>query len=304
MKFKHGLYTSTLAIAVAAALAGCGHKSGEGSSQVAAKVNSDEVTVHEINFELAKMGNVPVDQAKNAAKHVLQGLVEQQLLVQKAIDAKLDRDPDVVERLDADRRQVLAQAYINSVTAKATPPADADIHDYFIKNPLLFSERSIYKLQELSVPVTKENVDSITDKLKSSPNINAFADWLKSVNIQANMVQSVKPAEQIPFEILPRIHDLKEGQTVVIKTPASLNIIMVAASQAQPVTEEQAKQAIGNYLLTTQKRKLAEAEVKQLRDAAKIDYLGDYAGMDKADAGKDGASKSDATLKEVVPAAH
>jgi EpsD family peptidyl-prolyl cis-trans isomerase len=289
MKYKPGLNSAALAIAMATVLSACGNKAPE-ASQVAAKVNKDEVTVHQINFELAKMQNVPADQTMAAAKHVLRGLVEQELLVQQAIDTKLDRDPDVVERLDADRRQVLAQAYINSITSKAVPPTEAEIHDYYDKNPLLFSDRRIYKLQELNVPVTKENVDSITDKLKSSPSIQVFVDWLKSVNIQAQLVQSVKPAEQIPFQILPRIHDLKEGQTVVIKTPSSLNVIQVTGSQAQPVTEAQAKGAIGQYLMSSRKRELADAEVKRLHDGATIKYLGDYAGMEKGDTNKDTAN--------------
>jgi len=280
MKYMHGMRIPVLALALAAGLSACGNKNGEGATQVAAKVNKDEITVHQINYEFSKMGNISPEQAKQATGHILQGLVEQDLLMQKAIDNKLDRDPKVVQRLDADRRQILAQAYVDQVTSPATPPTDQEISDYYAKNPLLFSDRRIYRLLELSVPVTQENVDSIQKKLAESHTIDDFVTWLKSVNIQANAVQSVKPAEQLPMEILPRIHDLKEGQTVVIKSPTSLNVIVVTGSQSQPVTEAQAKQAISRYLITARKRALAEAEIKKLRDSAQIEYLGDYAGME------------------------
>jgi EpsD family peptidyl-prolyl cis-trans isomerase len=281
MKFVHGMRIPVLALTIAATLSACGNKPGEEATQVAAKVNKDEITVHQINYELAKIGNISPEQAKQASNRILQGLIEQDLFIQKAIEAKLDRDPQVVQRLDADRRQILAQAYVERVTSPVAQPTDAEISDYYAKNPLLFSDRRIYRLQELNIPVTQQNVESVQAKLAASHSLDEFVAWLKSVNIQANAVQSVKPAEQLPFEILPRIHDLKDGQTIVIKSPTSLNIIVVTGSQNQAVSAEQAKPAISRYLLTARKRDLAEAEIKKLRDAARIEYLGDYAGMDK-----------------------
>ena len=52
---------------------------------------------------------------------------------------------------------------------------------------------------------------------------------------------------------------------------------MLAGSRSQPVTEEQARPAIEQFLLNERKRKLVEDELKGLRTGAKIDYVGKFA---------------------------
>ena len=280
MKLTQGIALSALALSLTLALNGCGEKKeGEEkkATQVAAKVGGDEITVHQLNFELAKLGgNLSPEQSKQAANQVLRGLVDQQLLMQKAIADKLDRDPKVVQTLEAARRQVLAQAYVEKLTAGVAKPSEAEIKEYFDKHPELFSERRIYRLQELSVQVTPENTAQVTEKLSGVRNLNEFVEWLKTNNIPARGAQSVKAAEQLPLELLPRLHALKDGQAITLSGNNTLNIVYLAGSQTQPVNLQQATPMIERYLLNAKKRELAEQELKRLRDATKVEYLGEY----------------------------
>lgn len=280
MQLTQGIALSTLALSLMLVLHGCGDKKeGEEqkATQVAAKVGGDEITVHQLNFELAKLGgNLTPEQAKQAANQVLRGLVDQQLLMQKAIADKLDRDPTVVQTLEAARRQVLAQAYVDKVTAGAAKPSEAEIKDYYDKHPELFSERRIYRLQELSVQVTPDNVAQVREKLAGVRNLNEFVEWLRANNIPARGGQSVKAAEQMPLELLPRLHALKDGQALTLSGTNTLNIVHLAGSQTQPVSQQQATPLIERYLLNARKRELAEQELKRLRDATKVEYLGAY----------------------------
>lgn len=279
MKAMHGFGMSILALSVVLGLTGCGeNKEGEEAkaTQVAAKVGKDEITVHQLNFELARLGNLNPDQAKKAAHQVLRTLVDQDLLMQKAIENKLDRDPKVVQALESARRQLLAQAYVDQLTANVAKPTDAEIHDYYAKNPALFSERRIFRLQEISVQVTPQNTEAVKAKLAGVKNLGEFVEWLKAQNIPARGVQSVKAAEQLPLELLPRLHALKDGQALTLSSGNQLNILYLAGSQSQPVSEEQARPVIERFLLNAKKREIAEAELKKLRDATKIEYLGEY----------------------------
>jgi EpsD family peptidyl-prolyl cis-trans isomerase len=282
MKLKQGLSVPFLALAVALSVTGCDKKDEAKATQVAAKVNGDEITVHQLNFELEKLGNVDADQSKQAADKVLKGLVDQQLLAQAAIEEKLDRDPQVVQAMDEARRQVLAKAYVEHVTQNVPPPTDAEIKDYYAKNPALFSERRIYKLQELMIPVTPENAAEIKAKLAQAKNLGDFAQWLKSQNIPARGAESVKAAEQLPLELLPRLHALKDGQALTLSGNNRLTVLFLAGSQTQPISEDQAKPVIERYLVNAKKREMAEADLKKRRDAAKIEYLGEYAGAAEA----------------------
>jgi EpsD family peptidyl-prolyl cis-trans isomerase len=280
MRLTPGIALSALALSMTLALNGCGDKKeGEAkkATQVAAKVGDDEITVHQLNFELAKLGgNLTPEQSKQAANQVLRGLVDQQLLMQKALADKLDRDPKVVQSLESARRQVLAQAYVEKITAAAAKPTEAEIKDYYDKHPELFSERRIYRLQELSVQVTPQNAAQVSEKLASVRNLNEFVDWLKANNIPARGGQSVKAAEQLPLEVLPRLHALKDGQALTLSGNNTLNIVYLAGSQTQPVSLQQATPVIERFLLNARKRELAEQELKRLRDATKVEYLGEY----------------------------
>lgn len=301
MRTMHRIGLTALALAVSLSLAGCGDKKEEekGATQVAARVGSEEITVHQLNFELAKLGNLPPEQAKKAANQVLKAMVDQQLLVQKAIEDKVDRDPQVLQALEAARRQVLSQAYLQKLSGTPAKPSEAEISDYYAKHPELFAERRIYRLQELNIQVTPANVEQVKAKLGQTNNLGEFGQWLKSQNIPVRAGQSVKPAEQLPMELLPRLRAMKDGQAVTMAGPSGLNILILAGSQAQPMNPEQAKPVIERYLTNAAKRKVAEAELAKLRDAVTIEYMGEY-----ADAGKEPAKPAEtaAPAQDAAPA--
>jgi EpsD family peptidyl-prolyl cis-trans isomerase len=286
MNYRIGL--SLLALSMTLMVSGCGDKmdaKDKAKTQVAAKVNKDEITVHQLNYELSKLGNLNPEQAKMAANPVLVSLVDQQLLVQQALADKLDRDPLVMQSLEAARRKILAQALIQKMTANQAAPSDAELTDYYNKHPALFAERRIYRLQEINVPVTPANVEQVKAQLQQTNNLGAFIEWLKSQNIAARAGQSTKTAEQLPLEMLPRLHQMKDGQAMTFAGPGTFNVVVVAGSQTQPLTMEQAKPMIQRYLDNAKKRELAAAELKRLKAAAKIEYLGQF-----VDAGKQPAA--------------
>ena len=282
-----GLKKLYMPLLIVALMAGCGDKkdgaeaSEKGSSQVAAKVNGTELTVHQINYALQRIPNLDKDQSRAASLQVVRNLVDQELLVQKAVEDKLDRDPTVVQSLDAARRQILAEAYMSRKLGTPAAPSDAEVSDYFNKHPELFSNRKVYRLQEISIKAPKDKQDAIRAQLSASKTLNDFGAWLKAENLPAKAAQGVKPAEQLPMEILPRLAQMSDGQAMVVNSPDGLLVIVMAGSQAQPVTMEQAKPAITRLLQTQTRQKAAKAELDALKGAAKIEYVGEF-----ADAGK------------------
>ena len=95
--------------------------------QVAAKVNKDEITVPQLNNAMAQFRNLTPEQQKAATKQVLERMVDQELLVQKAIERKLDRDPRVMQAIEASRRQILSQAYLDQLSAQVQRPSADEV---------------------------------------------------------------------------------------------------------------------------------------------------------------------------------
>ena len=288
---KAGFSATATLMAVAGlglVLTGCGDKkSDKPASQTAAKVNKEEITVHQINFVLQQQRALAPEQAASASKQVLERLVEQELAVQKAIEQKLDRDPAVVQRIEAARRELVARAYVEKIAAGAPKPTPAEIKAYYDTHPALFSARRVYNLQELSIQAKPDQVAGLKARLEGSKDVAAFVDYLKTSGIPFNANQAVRSAEQLPLASVDQFAKMKDGQAAFNPLPTGAQVVILAGSRSQPVDEARAAPAIEQFLLNERKLKIVADDMRAMRAAAKIEFVGEYA--------KGGA-------KEVLPA--
>ena len=270
-----------LPVVVAAALAaGCGDKSSsEGkATQAAARVDGSEITVHQINQILERQQGLKPEQAEAASHQVLESLIDQQLAVAKAEEQKLDRDPQVVQMLEATRRSILARTYLEKAAAAgAGTPTTEEIRKYYDEKPALFSQRKVYALQEFTVPGTQEQSKALMDQLKATRGPAQFVDVLKASGIKFNANQITQAAEGLPLGIIDPLSKVSDGEALYITGNDGFKALLVVASRSQPVAFEQAKPAIEQYLTAERRREFATKEMKALRTAAKVEYLGKFA---------------------------
>jgi EpsD family peptidyl-prolyl cis-trans isomerase len=262
--------------ALALLLVGCGDRQDKGASQAAAKVNKEEITVHQINFVLQQQRGLKPEQVDAASHQILERLIDQQLALQKADELKLDREPRVVQQIEAAKREIIARAYVDKVGEGAAKPTAEEVKKYYESKPALFSERRIYNIQEIGIEAKPEQVPALREKLASVKNIAEFIDHLKTNDFKFVGNQAVRAAEQLPLTSLDAFARMKDGQAMIGPSNSGMQVIVLAGSRSQPVTEEQAKPAIEAYLLNERKRKLVEDSVKALRGTAKIEYIGKF----------------------------
>ena len=272
------------ALAAAALLAACGGGEGDkkGATQVAAKVNSGEISVHQVNFVLQRQQGLKPEQAQAVSRRVLEGLVDQELAVQQAVDQKLD--PRIVSAIEAARRDILARAYADRVAEAAAAPTPEDIKAYYDSKPALFSKRRIYGLQEFNIEANAEQKAALQAKIPTLRSAEELAGALKAAGIRFAGRNVSQAPENIPMGFLDQLAKLNEGQWVVVATPTGLNAALLASAKPAPVTEEAAKKAIEQFLLTDRKRKLVADGIKALRGSAKIEYVGQFAAAASAPA--------------------
>jgi EpsD family peptidyl-prolyl cis-trans isomerase len=288
-------------LAAAALLVGCGEKKDKPASQTAAKVNKDEITVHQINFVLQQQRNVRPEQADAASKQILERLIDQELALQKADELKVDRDPRVVQQLEAARREIIARAYLEKVGEAATKPTPEDIKKYYDEKPALFSQRRIYSIQEIAIEARPDQVALLRERLAASKNVNEFVEFLKANEFRFNGNQAVRAAEQLPLQSLDTFAKMQDGQAMLLPSANGVQVIVLAGSRSQPVSEEQARPAIEQFILNERKRKLIEDDVKAMRTAAKIEYVGKFA--EAAASAPAGAAPAAADAMASAPAA-
>jgi len=275
--FKH----AALAVFLAIAFAGCGETGKKAKTEAAAKVGGDQITVEQVNFQLARVANIKPEQEKTAGEQVLKALVDQQLLVQRAGETGLDRDPQIVLALDNARRQILSTAYIEHLAKNLAKPTDAEIADYYEKNPALFANRKIYEIKEIAITGAAGQMDAIRAELANAKSVQALTDWLKLKNIPFRSGAGMRKAEELPQELLTRIAVMLEGQTTVLNAGGGLAVVQLLGTQPQPVSLDQGRPAIERFLSRQKQGEAQAAELDRLRGAVKIEYLGAFADLGK-----------------------
>ncbi|HUW29250.1 MAG TPA: EpsD family peptidyl-prolyl cis-trans isomerase [Sulfuriferula sp.] len=286
MKSHPVMHKMALMLILGAVLAGCSKQ--DTKSSAIARVNGIPITSAQLDLALSHLNLAAQNLTPQAKNQVVQALVDQQLLVQKATAQKLDQDPAVQQLLQAAHDQVLSQAYLQRAGQAVAKPTEAEISDYYNQHPELFSQRRIYSLQELAIAAPKDRIAELNSRLETSHDLGGFVNWLRSQNIPFRTGSEVKAAEQLPMNILPRMQTMQNGQLLALPSANGITVLQIASIQSAPITLGKAHTLIERYLTATKQRDVATADIKKLRDAAKIEYMGEFASL-----GKTAQSKSD-----------
>ena len=282
---------------LAVALAGCEKSpTAVAQSETVATVAGEKISETELNLAVSRLGELDAAQTAQVKGKLLQALIDQRLVAQAAQKAGLDKDAAVEIAMAQASRQVLADAYLERSYKDIAKPTDDEIAAYYNAHPELFSQRRIYRVQELDLKLDPSRFAEVEARLKASPSLGDFAKWVREQGIEAKSAVAVKPAEQVPAPLLARLKEMKDGQVMVAPgRPGHVLVQVLQQSQAQPVSLEQAREAIERALVNEKRKEMVEADLKKLREAAKIEYASGYAPAADAQAEgeKDNGQKAD-----------
>jgi EpsD family peptidyl-prolyl cis-trans isomerase len=260
--------------------AGCHKASADRPhAQPVAKVNGTEISLEPAGAAYAGAGSAAAQAA------ALEKVIDRELLVQQALAAKLDRDPQVQHSIENARRQVLAQAYLEraaSAAAGSTRPGemDADVRAFYRENPALFAERRVYRLRELAVAAPAETVEVLRAEAARARDLDEMTAWLDARNAKYSLTTPrgglTQPAEQLPLAYLPQLARMKAGELAVFAAPLGATVVQLVHAESAPLTEQQAAPLIEQFLAGRKRLESAAAEVKRLREVATIEYLGEF----------------------------
>lgn len=276
------LNKQSILVMITMLLTACGaeeHSSAKSNSQVVAKVNGDEISVHQVNMLLARAGNVPEEQKKEISKKIIDKLIAEQLLVQKAVESSLDRDPQVLQAMEASKKKVLAQAYVQKYLLKDIKPSADEMNAFYDEHPELFAERRVFRLQELVVQAGGGQLEAVKALVAGKNNMTEIAQLLKENNYQFSVNANVRAAEQLPGEFLSKLQPLKDGELVVLENGEILNIVKVAASQLKSISQEKAVPVIEKYFENKNRTESMQVQMGKLKSEADIQYLGAFADL-------------------------
>ena len=256
-------------------LSGCGDKA-KASTQVAAKINDSEITITQVNAALSTIPVVPGKTIDDAKREVLDNLIVQNLADQQAVKMKLDRKPEVMQSIESAKNTILARAYMDPIISGISKPTSEEMHKFYAEHPELFANRQIFNLRELEVEAKPDLAATIRDMAGKGASLDAIAASLKSKGITSTIQSGVKPAEQLPLEMLTKLSQLPAGKLIVVELVKTISVLQVVNTKAEPVTESAATPVIQEYLNNSRKKEALDKEIKSLKAGAKIEYLGEF----------------------------
>lgn len=272
---------SATLITVLAAVAltfGCSREEAKKpATQLAAKVNEQEITVHEVNAVLSRNPNLAPEAAPRAKREILGRLIDQRLAVEQALSKKLDRSPGVVQAIESAKLEILARAYADSIRGAQPAPTPEEIGKYYADHPELFAERRIYSLEDIRLAPADVDVAELRAQVAKSASMRDVATWLASKEIKFVPSRGVRAAEQLPLELVPRLRSMKVGEMQVVESEQRIDVVRVIAVRDEPVSEATAAPRIGQFLRNQRSAEAVTADIKLLRGQAKIEYLGEFA---------------------------
>jgi EpsD family peptidyl-prolyl cis-trans isomerase len=253
---------------------GCSSSNGvdKNKTQVVAKVNGEEVTVHEVNQYMAHLTQFD-GTPEQMRKRAIDAVIDQHLLQTAARQAKLDRDVDVLQTELESNKKILIDAYKSRYFNATTAPTEQQISVYYQAHPLMFAERKLYHLQQLRIQSSAENQPALLEQLKQSDNIEAFVHWLDAQRIGYDISDTVKAPEDMGANEQGMITKIKVGEAAILNQDQNgLSLVVLTATQPQPITLAHARLRIQDALMADSAVQQAALWLKQARLNAKIVY--------------------------------
>jgi hypothetical protein len=68
---------------------------------------------------------------------------------------------------------------------------------------------------------------------------------------------------------------MQDGDITVVLSPMGASVVQLVHAEEAPLSEQQAAPVIEQFLAARKRMELAVAEVRRLRDGARIEYVGD-----------------------------
>jgi EpsD family peptidyl-prolyl cis-trans isomerase len=272
-----GLMACIIAIPV---LLGCSKKN-EGTaagsnSQVVARIGNQVVSAQELDTEL-RWNNVAADRKHDDAvvKRVLAELVARKYLVEKSLDAKLDREPTVLLDILRSRELVLARAFATrELTRELSAISPADTQKYIIDHPLKFANRKILSVDQASFPIGSTD-QSVIDSMKGFPSIEKVEERLTELGIPHTRSSAALSTSEIPDELLGSIQETNPGNVVFVRSGQNGVFLSVVREEPRPL-EGDAAVAVARQL---QQQDIARAQASLTNFTANMEakYEGEYA---------------------------
>jgi peptidyl-prolyl cis-trans isomerase C len=250
-------------------LGACGKKSPD-DSKVLASVNGETITEkdYEDYLRARQMQQPPIPDKEKEKKVVLDEMVNRVLLVQSAVDQKVDEELDVYFQIKRQRENVLARAMLRKYL-KDNPISDEEVQKRF-EQEMQKADKNEYRARHILVR-TEEEAKEIIAELKKGGNFNALAQK-KSIDVRSGKQGGDLgwfSQDVIVPEFFNAVTAMKKGEVSSSPVKSDFGFHVIKLEDSRPRKMPTFDQAKGNIRQLVQQERV-DALVKSLKDKGKV----------------------------------
>lgn len=278
MGLKH---TAAASLIILALLSGCNR---EATGQVAAVVNDEEITLQEVNAEIAALQIPETADKKAVQQQAIQRIIERRLLAQVAVDDGIDSSQDYLIRERQLRDSLLVQLLGERVERATKQPEPAELDRYIAENPGLFKDRKIFSVDRIQFP-TPADLKTLSP-LEADHSMAAVASRLDAMGIEFRRDEGQIDSAAIGPDRLKQLMTLPPGEPFVIPENGVVTIGVLTGEKNAPLTGEEARTLALRSLRSQEVNNSVRQRLEQARGKAEIEYQSDFAPAAAASKGK------------------
>ena len=262
---RRGWLLATLGAATL--IAGC-HKAPTG--QVVATVDGDEITLTELNAELATM-QIPANADKKLVQNAaLERIIERKLLAGSARQEGIDQNPEFIVRRQQMEDALLVQLLAKKISGGVKAPGAGAIDKYMADNSNMFAGRTIYTVDQIQFDAPKR-----TEYLKALAAAKTMPDVvtaLDSNGIKYQRGNAQMDSAIVPPQMMAQILKVPAGEPFVVPMGGKVAVSVITGNKAAPMTGDTVRPYAMNAVKNAELGKLLQARLASEKGKAKIQY--------------------------------
>ena len=263
-----------LAVGAASLVAGCHAKP---TGQVVATVDGDEITLTELNAELANMQIPPNADKKLVQNQALQRIIERKLLANAARQEGIDQNPEFIVRRQQVEDALLVQMLAKKVAGGVKAPATGAVDKFMTDNSNMFANRVVYSVDQLQFDTPKRQ--DYLKELAAAHSMTDVAAVLDKNSIKYQRQNATMDSAMVPPQMLAQILKVPPGEPFVVPMGAKVAVSVITGNKPAPMTGDTVRPYAVNAVRNAELGKLLQQRLATEKGKAKIQYQPGFAAL-------------------------
>lgn len=253
-------------------LGGCNSKP---AGQVAATVDGSEITLSELNAELAGVQVPEGSDKKLLQQQALQRVIDRKVMANAARTDGLDQSPEFVVRRQQLEDALLVQLLTRKIARDVKVPNSSQVDKFMTSNPNMFSGRTIYTVDQIRFAMPPR--DDYMKPMADAHSMQAVIEILDRLGIKYERGTARLDSAQVPRAAMEQISKVPAGEPFVIPAGNMITVSLITGNMPAPLAGETARPLAVNAERNMQLGEKVDERLKTEKAKAQITYQPGFA---------------------------